>query len=165
MKLGKDILYLLMLMKKLDSSRIMYTAAIVENTSTIRMRRENSLNQKRPYHPLDGVQYAEVGVPGEGTYCNYRNCSCSGSKIEPDDGYLFLSKDFVKFRMSCITILEFAELRRKMDFKKFKLGKHTPTLVCERGAYQQNRSTEIARIDAIYWWKTGLVPLRETPKK
>jgi hypothetical protein len=143
----------------------MYTAAIVETTSTFRMRRENSLNQKRPYHPLDGVQYAEVGVSEEGTYCNDRNCSCNMSKIEPGDGYLFISKDFAKFRTSYITIPEYAEIRRKMDFKKFKPGKHTPILICEKGAYHQNKSTEIARIDAMYWWKTGLVPLRETPRK
>ena len=116
-------------------------------------------------HPIRGVQYAEVEVPKNGTYCNDRECTCNRSRLENGEGYLIIHKDFKKFRKDCLSLEEFQAKQKKIGIHKIKHGKDTPRLVCKLGAERIKKDLATARIDAAYWWDSGKIPLRETPKK
>ena len=104
--------------------------------------------------------------------CTDMCCKCSG--VTKGSGYLYISKETVKYRKDARTI---KEANRKMkhqisEAKQFvsRMGgigiydESIPTalLLCEREAQEKKLSLKMAAKDAKYWWETGLVPLRAT---
>lgn len=120
-----------------------------------------------------GMEYFEVPIqPGDGR-CSDRSCPCPepGTLLPRGTGYLYISREAVKFRQDCRTLDEF---RKKMDriqsgptFFNFGFAPEgvAPILVCEQGAKKRNLDLAVAAADAKRWWDTGKVPLRPTPMK
>ena len=115
------------------------------------------------------MKYFEVPRPPGDGLCSDNACPCPEVKIPRGSGYLYVSQKAVEFRRDAPTI---EELKRKLIFIKASSGfaytkiLQTPSaiLMCKKGAKLRGIDLEIASADAKYWWKTGLVPLRATPK-
>lgn len=70
--------------------------------------------------------------------CSDNNCPCPQVIINRGQGYIFV--------------------------EDLGNGNFYANLTCEEGARLRNLDLDIARKDAIRWWNTGMVPMRETPK-
>lgn len=119
------------------------------------------------------MEYFEVpeANPGKDGICSDNACPCGypGATIPRGTGYMYISKAVVDFRKDARTV---QEATRKIALMKsqmtgstilFDQNVVTSTLMCEQGARKRGLDLEVAAADARYWWKTGLVPLRETP--
>jgi hypothetical protein len=109
--------------------------------------------------------------PGGDGLCSDNDCPCGypGASIPRGSGYIYISKDVVDFRRDALTI---REAKKKIDKLRQRLGGGVmmfdqnilaPILVCEQGARKRGLDLEVAAADAKHWWKTGKVPLRQTP--
>jgi hypothetical protein len=115
------------------------------------------------------IKYVEVIRPEGDGLCSDDDCPCSEVKIPRGEGYLYIPKSFVEFRSDCPTIMEYEIKKERMETNiqaKLFLGQGVanPILMCEQGAKRRELDLNIAAADAEFWWKTGKVPLRETPK-
>jgi len=125
------------------------------------------------------MDYMEVPIAplGDGT-CSDNACPCGfpGANIPRGTGFLYVSEDVVEFRRDALTV---QEAQRKLEeaeaggrdafgmkpdgFFMIDRSAVMPTLVCEMGARNRGLDLEVAAEDARQWWRTGTVPLRETP--
>ena len=99
-------------------------------------------------------------------------------RIPRGSGYLHISEEAVEFRKDARTMRE-AERKEKKAFASMKRmvksmggGGFTvdaelfsPYLMCENAARDRGLDLDVAAADAKYWWETGFVPLRATPKR
>ncbi len=118
------------------------------------------------------MEYFECDVPSGDGLCSDNNCPCPEVIIPRGTGYLYIEHSLVDFRRKYPT-LKYAREAMQLKQKKmrasvlsftgfYRLG---PILVCEKGAKLRNLDLEVAAADAKFWWKTGFVPLCETPLK
>lgn len=135
---------------------------------------EKKTKVKTPFYHT----YFEVPVPTGNGLCSDDECPCDpmGVVISRGTGYLYIPKEAVEFRKDCLKWNEVEkkarEIRRQMEKAHGKKWDHfsldlrgrEPILMCKMGAEKRGIDLRIASADAKYWWKTGLVPLRETPK-
>ena len=70
-------------------------------------------------------------------YCSDKRCPCPELPIPHGQGYFYVEK--------------------VGDY-------YDANLVCEQGAKLRGLDLEVAHQDAVRWWQTGMVPMRETPK-
>lgn len=116
-------------------------------------------------------KYFEQDVPDDDTICSWDSCPCGGfdSKIPKGQGYLYIPESAVEFRYDCLHNDEFLDklqrLSQRLPYGNNLIFSDFPVLVCERGVKELDIDTNIAQEDAKYWWKTGLIPLRPSPKK
>lgn len=124
-----------------------------------------------------GIEYFEVPRPSGDGLCSDKSCPCPETVIPRGSGYLYISQELINFRKDCLT---YAQLQRKLDamakvdslndsspdgFIRFlPAGTSSPIMMCKQGAILRDLDLNVAASDAAYWWKTGLVPLRVTPK-
>ena len=101
-----------------------------------------------------------------------------GESIPRGSGYLHVSKEVVEFRKDARTMSE-ARSKEKRQIASMKQmvdswgggsftvdsALFTPYLMCEAAARERGIDLDVAAADAEYWWKTGFVPLRATPRR
>jgi len=116
------------------------------------------------------MKYMETPRPDGDGLCSDDDCPCGavGVAIPRGQGYIYISKDVVDFRMDCPTVREVEKKVQKMQAGLGGMifataGVFAPILVCEQGARKRGINMEVAAADARHWWATGLVPLRPTP--
>lgn len=116
------------------------------------------------------MKYFEVPNTGSATFaiCSDDACPCPGTSIPAGSGYMYISQKAVDFRTDALTISEVESLLTAMpEMLQQALfadkNNVTATLMCEVGARKRGLDLKVAAEDAKHWWKTGLVPLRETP--
>ncbi|MFA5337435.1 MAG: hypothetical protein WC330_03780 [Candidatus Omnitrophota bacterium] len=123
------------------------------------------------------MDYFEVPRPPKEGFCSDKNCPCHDTVIPPGEGYLYISQKLIDFRRDCFT---YAQLQLKLkqmaesdplnklgagSFVRFlPQGTTSPIMMCKQAAILRGLDLEVAQADAKYWWKTGLVPFRETPR-
>lgn len=121
-----------------------------------------------------GKGYFESDVPQENGLCSDNACPCDNTVILRGTGYLFIDTDLVEFRkkhprlQDAINAREAAARGRGVALGMqgyVEIGRVGPILVCERGARLRGLDLRTASADATHWWRTGLVPLRATPKQ
>jgi ribosomal protein L24E len=119
------------------------------------------------------MEYFQVpeANPGSDGLCSDNSCPCGypGAKIPRGSGYMYVSDSVVDFRKDARTVSEAeAKIARMREgtgtFVVFDQDVVTSTLMCEMGAKKRGFDLAVAAADAKYWWETGLVPLRATPK-
>lgn len=122
------------------------------------------------------MDYFEVPRPSKEGFCSDKNCPCHDTVILPGEGYLYISQKLIDFRRDCFT---YAKLQLKLkqmaesdplnklgagSFVRFlPQGTTSPIMMCKQAAMLRSLDLEVARTDAKYWWKTGLVPFKVTP--
>ena len=115
------------------------------------------------------MKYFEVPRPSGDGLCSDNDCPCPEVKIPRGSGYIYVSQKAVEFRRDAPTV---EELKIKLKLIKASspfavtviLRTASAILMCEQGAKLRGIDLEIAAADANHWWKTGLAPLRATPK-
>jgi len=115
------------------------------------------------------VTYFEVLRPEGDGLCSDNDCPCIQEKIPRGSGYLYVGQKAIDFRKDALTN---EALKKKLkainDASPFRmttiLQVPSAILMCEQGAKLRGIDLDIAAEDAKYWWKTGLAPLRVTPK-
>jgi len=119
------------------------------------------------------IKYMELPRPdGDHGLCSDDECPCDplGVPIPCGEGYIYISHHVVDFRKDCLTVREAHNKVQRLvngmggGAYTASSGVFAPILVCEKGAKKRGLNLEIAAADAHHWWKTGLVPLRPTPK-
>ena len=102
--------------------------------------------------------------------CSDDACPCGspGATIPRGEGYIYVSKEVVEFRMDCPTEAEAQMKIRRVSAQMGAMifagsGVFAPILMCEQGAKKRGLDLEVAAADAKHWWHTGQVPLRPTP--
>jgi HEAT repeat protein len=117
--------------------------------------------------------YFIVEPPDGDGFCDDNECPCSGMEpIQRGEGYLYISRRVVNNRESARTEsalknLTNREIRNTAGFLGMTVtqqGVNFPILCCLRAAERRDLDLEIAAKDAAFWWETGLVPLRATPR-
>jgi len=107
--------------------------------------------------------------------CSDDKCPCPppGTLIPRGAGYLYISRQVVEFHRDARTLaahrakvdrIASQYAARGVDRVWVSPGVFNPILMCEQGARRRGLDMEIAAADARYWWETGLVPLRPTPR-
>lgn len=116
-------------------------------------------------------------LPPEGDgLCSDNECPCPspGTPIMRGQGFLYIPPEAVEMRRDART-LDALEAKRAraagrdpitgaFRFATVMQGLYHPILMCRQGAERRGIDLEMAAKDAAFWWKTGLVPLRPTPK-
>lgn len=102
-------------------------------------------------HPDPSLTYEKVPGPSGDGACSDRACPCPGTRIPRGTGYLYISEGWLLRK----------EGRSRPLAGQEDLG---PILMCEQGARRRNLDLAVAAADARHWWKTGLAPLRGTPR-
>jgi ribosomal protein L24E len=119
------------------------------------------------------MEYFQVpeANPGSDGLCSDNACPCGfpGATIPRGSGYMYVSDSVADFRKDARTVAEaeakIARMRENTGtFVMFDQDVVTSTLMCEMGAKKRGLDLDVAGADAKYWWETGLVPLRATPK-
>ncbi len=102
----------------------------------------------------------------------------SAESIPRGSGYLHVSKEVVEFRKDARTMRE-ARRKEKRQIASMKQmvdswggggftvdsALFTPYLMCEAAARERRLDLDVAAADAKYWWETGFVPLKATPRR
>jgi hypothetical protein len=105
---------------------------------------------------------------GHGGYCSDDLCDCDNTFMPKGSGYLYISQDLVTFRNDARSI---AACQEKLNYQFhgkpafLAPGVASPIFCCEKAVRKRGLDIEVASGDAKYWWNTGLVPLRPTPKE
>lgn len=96
-------------------------------------------NDETPKTQKENLKYWHLAGVHDAPYgvCSDNYCPCPQDRIPRGEGYIYIVKD--------------------------QNGNYSANLTCETGARNRNLNLKIAHEDAKYWWKTGLVPYRETP--
>ena len=116
--------------------------------------------------------YMELLRPEGNGQCSDNECPCRilGTIIRRGEGYIYISQQVVDFRRDCPTneqaVMKLERLAKTMGIGTMiaQAGVFMPIVMCEQGAKKRGIDPEVAGEDARYWWETGLVPLRVTPK-
>jgi len=116
--------------------------------------------------------YMELERPEGDGQCSDNECPCGilGTIIRRGEGYIYISQQVVDIRRDCPTneqvTKKLERLAKTMGIGTMlaQAGVFTPIVMCEQGAKKRGIDLEVAGEDARYWWETGLVPLRVTPK-
>ncbi|HEY5593066.1 MAG TPA: hypothetical protein VIK55_18880 [Paludibacter sp.] len=116
------------------------------------------------------IKYFEQERPSGYALCSWDPCPCEGSGtiLHNGEGYLYIPEKSVEFRRDCLTYFQFqTKLQIFSQLSPFKSFVFTdvPVLVCDKGIGRLNIDPIVAREDAKYWWSTGLIPLRASPKR
>jgi uncharacterized protein (TIGR02145 family) len=116
------------------------------------------------------IIYFEQERPDGNGLCSLDSCPCGsfGSEIPRGKGYLFIPESAVNYRKDCLTNYEFQKKLQNM-LDNLATGSNlvftdVPVLVCEKGINKLGIDIAVAQSDAKYWWETGLIPLRPSPK-
>jgi hypothetical protein len=128
--------------------------------------------------PSGRLQYFEVPVEGSFFLCSDNQCPCPGTAhlALGDTGYLYVNPEVIEMRKDALTS---AELERKTAAMRqkaaamaggsatifFDTGTVFPIIMCKQGAERRGLDLKVAAADAKHWASTGLVPLRETPRR
>jgi HEAT repeat protein len=126
----------------------------------------------------DAKGYFVSEPPAGDGLCSDNECPCPGmgAHIPRGEGYLYISRSAVANRQHRRTESEAQSLIRERDaqimgeFPGFhgavvgRQGRFTPILCCRQGAERRELDLQVAAKDAAFWWETGLVPLRATPR-
>jgi len=119
------------------------------------------------------MRYFEVPVgPSDQFLCSDNQCPCPGQeRLEPGKtGYIYISKEVVKQRSRMPTHKEFIQSMKMMQEQMgigiviVLPGAGKPIFICELAARRLGLDLAVAASDAAHWAKTGLCPLRATPK-
>ncbi len=115
------------------------------------------------------IEYFETPVRHEDGWCSDDACPCDDTPIPRGTGYLYVGKEAVEFRADARSMDALAEKIRRMEQAFEKSVVLHPSvaggvLICEQAARRRGLDLRVAARDAAYWWKTGLVPLRPTPR-
>jgi hypothetical protein len=120
----------------------------------------------------EALEYFEVKRPVGDGRCSDNDCPCPspGTLLPRGTGYLVISEASVEFRRDARSIEEGLRKVEKMQaegalFAGRGVGVVTPILCCDRSPRLQELDRGVAAKDAKHWWKTGLAPLRATPRK
>lgn len=112
------------------------------------------------------IDYFESPLPEGTAQCSDNECPCGTTYLSRGEGYMFISKDVVKFRKNAKSVNEAYEKINNMPNGHLLLmdkEKVDGIIMCEQGARLRNLDLKVANNDAQHWWKTGLIPLRPTP--
>jgi hypothetical protein len=125
-----------------------------------------------------GLQYFEVPVEGSFFLCSDKECPCPGTAhlALGDTGYLCVNPEVIEMRKDALTSAQLerkvAAMRRRVDAMAggsstlvFDTGTVYPIIMCKQGAERRGLDLRVAAADAKQWASTGLVPLRETPRR
>ena len=122
------------------------------------------------------MEYFEVKRPGDYGLCSDHDCSCDETRIPSGSGYLYISQAVVDYRRNCCSVEELERrisnelhldsmLAMRTGVVRVRAGlPGVPILMCEPAARRRELNLRIARLDAEYWWRSGHVPYRPTPK-
>lgn len=115
------------------------------------------------------MEYFEDEISKVNGVCSDDQCPCDDTVIPVGQGYLYIPRDCCDFRWDCRTQKEFQAKAEQMAKQSgryliFGHGMAGPVLVCEVGAKKRDLNLAIAAQDAKYWWTTGRVPFRPTPR-
>lgn len=115
----------------------------------------------------------EVKPPIGLARCSDDSCPCGfpGTPIAWGEGYLYISPQVVETRRNARSHDAAEFLLSRMQAEAAARGailvggekSLLPTLVCEQGARARHLDLNVARQDAITWWRTSMVPLRPSP--
>lgn len=113
----------------------------------------------------------EVPRTGGPHLCSDDDCPCSGTTalVPGKTGFVYISEDVVRNRRDLRTWEEaqahWDDVARKLDANvHVTAGILVPILLCRRGATRRNLDLRVAARDAARWLRTGLLPLRQTPR-
>jgi len=126
---------------------------------------------KKDLGPKNKLKYFEQDRPLGDAMCSWDPCPCGGfgSSIPKGKGYLFIPVSAVEFRKDCLSNNKFQsklqDLVNKLPYGGKLIFSDVPVLVCDQGIKELDIDPNIAQEDAKYWWETGLIPLRPSPKK
>jgi len=117
------------------------------------------------------VEYFEVMRPSGDGLCSDDNCPCGipGARIPRGEGYLVISEGVIEFRRDARSIEESKTKVLNVQAKGVIIphrgkGVVTPILCCGQSPKLNGLDRRVAAADAKHWWKTGLAPLRATPR-
>jgi hypothetical protein len=118
------------------------------------------------------MEYFEVDRPSGEPRCSDNDCPCPppGTLLPAcTGGYLVISESCVEFHRDARTLTAVMEKANRMQsqgafFANRGVGVTTPVLCCGRSPRLHNLDKSVAAADAMHWWKTGLAPLRATPR-
>ena len=145
----------------------------------LRVTAADSLLQVGELKPGGDVKGYFVSEPPEGDgLCSDNECPCPGmgADIPRGEGYLYISRSVVANRQHHRTESDAQSLiSRRNDQIRGELpgftgrvvgqqGRFAPILCCREGAERRELDLQVAAKDAAFWWETGLVPLRATPR-
>lgn len=128
---------------------------------------------EKPLPSVEGsVDYFEVSRPDGDGICGESTCSCGGVVLPRGSGYLYISRDAVKFRRNARSLQEALAKEKRVRSQMSDMaesaavihGRTTAILMCERAAKKKSLNLEVAAADAKHWWETGMAPLRITPR-
>jgi hypothetical protein len=131
----------------------------------------SSLRHPKHSAPPNG-RYFEVSAPSDDNlFCSDDECPCLGNKkLEPGrDGYIYINPEVVEWRSDA---LRWSDLEAKLQRIEqatnaiwiSTAGFNIPIYICEQGARLRGIDLEVAAADAENWSRTGLLPLRQSPK-
>ena len=124
------------------------------------------------------LEYFEVPVEGSFFLCSDKECPCPGTAhlALGDTGYLCVNPEVIEMRKDALTSAQLerkvAAMRHRVDAMAggsstlvFDTGTVYPIIMCKQGAERRGLDLRVAAADAKHWASTGLVPLRETPRR
>lgn len=149
-----------------DSDADVRTAARQRVTDPELVAELEKSEQARSGHPIPGMVYMEVPKPPwGGAVCSDDNCPCPEVPIPEGEGYMYVSGDVARLRRQYPSLEEIKAWRSQFGAGVlFGGGTVAPILTCGEGARLRGLNLAVAAQDAAYWWKTGTVPCRATPR-
>jgi len=122
------------------------------------------------------VEYFESPPPKGDGRCSDKECPCPETPIPRGQGFLYIPPQVVEMRRDARTMKALrAKLERTKQHDEImsqfrhaivvpRQGLYHPILMCRQGAERRGIDLEVAAKDAAFWWQTGRVPLRPTPR-
>jgi uncharacterized protein (TIGR02145 family) len=105
--------------------------------------------------------------PADGSErCSDNSCPCDETRLKKDNIYLYISPDLIKFRKDCKSISEASQKLNRMQASGIMVdgSLFIPVVCCETAIAKRGLDKKTAHKDAVFWYDTGKVPLRATPK-
>lgn len=102
--------------------------------------------------------------PGQ-VACSDNDCPCPNTTMPPAKGYLWIKKEIVDTRMTCLSLQALQGFMSMSGVSSIdEVRRHClPIVVCEQSATRRGLDLTVAASDYLSWVKTGKVPCRATP--
>ncbi|MFC1844239.1 ankyrin repeat domain-containing protein [Thermodesulfobacteriota bacterium] len=137
-----------------------------------------NLSSSTSHQPSDAdnlihqLKYFEVPSEVSKFLCSDNQCPCPGTEhlVLGETGYLYISNEVVDMRKDALTKADLDAKQQRIINKTdaslmyFDQGTVYPIVMCKEGVRLRKLDLNVAAADARHWRKTGLVPLRVTPK-